>query len=91
MVKVWLSRFTPGAKWDQVHLGRGEVVPYLRANGETVNVTIDSEIMSHTYEGETNLGFEAISESGERVFIAGERILGWDGRDGVLSENSPFR
>ncbi len=81
MVRVYLSRFTPGAKWNEISFAIGEVVKYQRAaNGEIVNVTIDSEMMSHTYEGVTTLGFEAISPSGERVFIAGDRILDWSGR-----------
>lgn len=78
MVPVYKSRFTPGARGDEVHLEIGEVVQFQLLNGTVIDVTIDSPRMTHdqcpTY------GYEYISGTGGRCFADGARIIGWDGK-----------
>ena len=84
-VQVYCSRFTPGVTGDNVGFDVGETVQYQLSDGRIINITIDSERMSH--DGCPCLGYEAIfSDDGKRYFARGDKIVGWDGKGGVKIE-----
>lgn len=78
-MRIYNSRFTPWIKAGDIKLKIGEIVQYQLKNGTIVDITIDSDSMSHS---ECNcLGFEAISsDDGERYFALGDQIVNWKGK-----------
>jgi hypothetical protein len=82
---VSLSRFTPGAKGNDICFEKGETVKYKLANGNVIDITIDSELMKHD-ECKTH-GYESIfSDDGKRYFADSERIVGWEGKMESIEE-----
>ena len=69
---VLKSRFTIGATADEVHLERGERVTYVHDDGRELEVTIDSNHVSHAKC--PNLGYEVKQDCGHRFFADGKRL-----------------
>lgn len=78
---VFKSRSTPYLKnGKDLNFFKGEKVVYQRSNGE-VDITIDSEIMTHDDAPGDKTGYEAIfHDNGKREFAARIRIIRWKGK-----------
>lgn len=76
------SRFTPGMKDGRdVSFDRGEVVTYRTRNGDTVEITIDSEIMRNAEAPGDGTGYESIfHDDGQRYFASRQQIIDWNGK-----------
>ncbi len=84
-MKIFLSRFTPGATGDKVGLNRGDKIKYQCNNGDVIDAIIDSERMSHGMC--SNLGYESILVSkNTRGFLDGKKIIWWEGKMETMTE-----
>lgn len=78
-MNIYKSRFTPGVLGNEIKLEIGEVCKYRLLDGTEIDVTIDSDRMTH--EKCPTYGYEAIfSDNNEMSFVDGERIIDWKGR-----------
>ncbi len=78
-MRIYASRFTPGVKAGDIKLEIGEVVQYKKLDGSTLDITIDSESVSH-HECDC-LGYECIfSDDGKKYFASGDQIINWEGK-----------
>jgi hypothetical protein len=78
-MEIYKSRFTPNAKATEIKFSIGDVVKYKLRSGQVMDITIDSEPMSHSQCAFK--GYEAIfSDNGQRSFAGSDGIIDWQGK-----------
>ena len=82
MCMVYKSRFTPGlSDGRDVSFEKGETVTYRMSSGETVKITIDSEIKEHNQAPGDKTGYECVfHDTGEKSFAVRQGIIDWEGK-----------
>ena len=74
------SRHTPGlSDGRNLSFNKGEIVTYRTMKGEVVEITIDSDLMSHNEAPGDKTGYESIfHDDGSKYFAARQNIIKWE-------------
>ena len=79
MINIGRSTHTPGlSDGRDVLFQKGDVIDYRTLKGETVKVTVASDLMAHDFAPYN--GYECVFPDNEIRFAVRERIVGWEGK-----------